>query len=310
MEFDKKKYIYITIVAVLAILTLYATYSLIKNGHPIDKTQKEYLRDANKLHNDGKYEEAIESYMEAYDFDGQQSLVNYNVAVNSLKKNYSQLKEAFNEEGTQLDKNIDSALVVANHRLKNAAILQDDVEKYSEIYHNIGVAYHMRDSMNVAAEAYKEALRKNPANENARYNLAVILYQMKKDQQQQEQDNKEEKEEKDKEKEKQKKKDQQQQKQDNKEEKEEKDKEKEKQKKKDQQQQKQDNKEEKEDKDKGKQKKKDQQQQDPREEEKDEELEKIERELKALMQEERKLREKIDNADKVNVRRRTFEKNW
>ena len=267
MEFDKRKYIYITIVVLLAVLTLYVTYSLIKDGHPIDKTQNEHLRDANELHNDGKYEEAIESYMEASDFDSRQSLVNYNIAVNSLKKNYNQLNEAFNEEGTQLDKNIDLALVAANKKLEKAALLQDDVEKYSEVYHNIGVAYHMRDSLNAAAEAYKEALRKDPANENARYNLAVILYQMKQNQEQQ------------------------QQKQDNK------DKEKEEKDKKQEKQEIQDKKEEQ------------QEQQNSEQQEKDEELKKIERELKALMQEEMKVREKIDNAEKVKVRR-SNRKNW
>lgn len=194
MEFDKRKYIYITIVAVLAGLTLYVAYSLIKNGHPIDKSQKEYLRDANKLHNDSLYEEAVESYMKASEFDNKQSLVDYNIAVNSLKKNYNQLKAAFNEEGTKLDSAVDSALVVANNRLKEAAIMQDDVEKYSEAFHNIGVANHMRDSLNAAVEAYKEALRKNPANENARYNLAVILYQKKQEEQQQQQQQQEKKE--------------------------------------------------------------------------------------------------------------------
>lgn len=195
MEFDKRKYIYIAIVAVLAILTLYVTYSLIKNGHPIDKSQKEFIRKANELHNDGMYEEAVEHYMKASEFYNQQSLVDYNIAVNSLRKNYDQLKAAFNEEGTKLDKNVDSALVVADKRLKEAAIMQGNREKYSEIYHNVGVTSHMRDSLNAAAEAYKEALRKNPANEDARYNLAVVLYQIKQNQEQQQQ-NKQEKQEK------------------------------------------------------------------------------------------------------------------
>ncbi len=258
MEFDKRKYIYITIVAVLAGLTLYVAYSLIKNGHPIDKSQKEYLRDANKLHNDSLYEEAVESYMKASEFDNQQSLVNYNIAVNSLKKNYKQLKAAFNEDGTELGQTVDSALVVANNRLKEAAIMQDDVEKYSEAFHNIGVANHMRDSLNAAAEAYKEALRKNPANENARYNLAVVLYQKKQQQQQQQQQQQDKQEKKEKEKEKEKEKQQQE---------------------KQQQQQ------------------EEQQQQDSQQQEKDEELEKIEQMLNALKQDEKELREKIKNVE-------------
>ena len=87
MNFDKRKYIYLAIVTILAIATLYVIYSLIKDGAPTDRSQNEYIRDANELHNDSLYEEAVEPYMKALEFGKQQSLVNYNIATNSLKKN-------------------------------------------------------------------------------------------------------------------------------------------------------------------------------------------------------------------------------
>ena len=91
MDLNKRKYTYIAIAAVLAAVTLYVAYSLIKDGHPTSKSQNEYLRKANELHKDSLYEQAVEPYMRALEFNKHQSLVNYNTAMNSLNKNYKHL---------------------------------------------------------------------------------------------------------------------------------------------------------------------------------------------------------------------------
>lgn len=265
-----KKYTYITVAAFVAVVALYVTYSLIRYGSPTTKSQNEYLIEANRLHNDSLFEEAVEPYMKGLTFDKQRSLVNYNIATNSLKMNYEQLNKAFVEEGYQLDAVTDSALVEAMGRLIIASYGLADTARYSSIFHNIGVTNHMRDSLEIAAEAYKEALRKNPADEDARYNLAVILYQMKKNQQNQQQEN-----------------------QDKKEQEEEK---------KQQEQQK----EEQEKKEQEQQENSQQQQQEQEQEEK----EKIEQMLKALMQDEKEIREKMEEAEKVKVNGGYIEKNW
>ena len=284
MNSYKNKYIYIAIAAIVALATLYVTYSLIKDGHPMVKSQNEHLIKANELHNDSLYEEAVESYMRALDFDKQQSLVNYNIATNSLNNNLKLLTKSFNEEGYILDSTVVSALGDANNKFVEAAKREGDGLKYSEIYYNLGVAKHMQDSLSIAAEAYKETLRKNPSDEDARYNLAVILYQMKQNQQNQQnqQQNQENKQQ------------QQQQQQD----KEERDK-KEQQKEKENQQQDKENKENKEDKE----------QQQKEQKKQDEELEKIEQMLKALMQDEKKIREKLEEKEGIKVNR-SIEKNW
>ena len=278
MNFDKKKYSYIAIVTVLAVITLYVTYILIKDGHPTEKSQNEYLIKANDLHNDSLYEEAVESYMRAFGFNKQQSLVNYNVATNLLKKNHKLLSRAFNEEKYKLDSTVVTALNDAESKLVDAAKTQEDSEKYSLIYHNIGVGKHMQDSLEIAAEAYKEALRKNPYNEDARYNLAVILYQMKQDgqqgggqgQQPQNQENNGNEEENQ---------DQQQEQQE-------------------QQQEQQENTEE----------KQDEQEEQQQQKEQDEELEKIEQMLNALLQDEKEIMEKLEESEKKKEKK--VKKNW
>lgn len=276
MNFDKRKYTYIAIVAVIAIATIYVTYSLVKDGSPTVKSQNEYLVEANRLHKDSLFEAAVEPYLKAGSFDKQRGVVNYNTATNSIMKNYVPLNKSFNEEGYQLDAAVDSALVEATSRLQYAGEYVTDSANYSSVYHNIGVTTHMRNDLNAAAEAYKEALRKNPADEDARYNLAVIMYQMKNNQQQNQQ--------------------QQQQQQQNQEQQQEQQQE--------EQQQQQQNEEQQD------QQQNQQQQQQQDEKEMQEDKEKIEQMLKALMQDEKEIREKMEEAEKVNVKSRTIEKNW
>ena len=265
MGFDKRKYIYMAVVAVVAAATLYVIYSLVRYGSPTEKSQNEYLIEANRLHNDSLYEAAVEPYIKAGNFNAQQSLVNYNTATNTIKKNYTQLNKAFNEDGYKLEAGVDSALVEATQRLAIAGESQSDTARYSSVYHNMGVTDHMRGELEKAAEAYKEALRKNPADEDARYNLAVILHQMKNNQnQQQQQDQQQEQQEQQQEQQ-----EQQQEQQD-----------KEQQKQEEQQQEEQQQNQE--------EKQQQQQQQSAGEEENDKE--KMEQMLKALMQDEKEIR--------------------
>ena len=272
MTFDKRKYIYIAIASLLAAAAVYVSYVLIAEGSPTVKSRNEYLVSANSLHQDSLYDEAVEPYMKAVAFDAHNSLANYNAATNSLMRNYPQLRKSFNEEGYKLSADIDSAIVDLLDRYAVAAEFQSDTAKYSSIYQNIGVTLHMLDSLQLAAEAYKEALRKNPADEDARYNLAVILHQMKNDDQSQ-QDKQEQQ--------------QQQQKEE----------------KQDEQNQEEQQKEEQQPK---------QPQQPKQQEQKESEKEKdnVEQMLKALMQDEKELREKMDKLQKAKDAKSTIEKNW
>lgn len=284
MGFDKRKYIYMAVVAVVAAATLYVIYSLVRYGSPTEKSQNEYLIEANRLHNDSLYEAAVEPYMKAADFNTQESLVNYNMATNAIMRIFPQLSKVFNEEGYKLEAAVDSSLVQAIQTLATAGKSQTDTAKYSSIYHNMGVTVHMRGELEKAAEAYKEALRKNPSDEDARYNLAVILHQMKNNQNQQNQQQEQQEEKQEEEQQQQ----EQQQQEENKE-----------QEQKEQEQQQQNNDE---------QQQQQQQQQSASEEENDKE--KMEQMLKALMQDEREIREKMEELEKAKSKSRSIEKNW
>ena len=272
MNFDKRKYTLIAVAAILLVATIYAMSSLIINGTPTVKSQNEFLKEANRLHNDSLFEQAVEPYMKACAMDGQESLAKYNTAVNSIMKNYPTLATTFNEEGYKPDSAQIIALNDAVKKLGEAGVGLSDTAKYSSVYQNIGVVKHMNNELDAAAEAYKEALRKNPADEDARYNLAVILYQKQQNDQNQNQQNQQD------EQQEQEQHQQQQQQEQNKDEQ--------------QQQQQEQN--------------KDEQQQDEKEIE--EEKEKIEQMLKALMQDEKEIREKMEKAEKA--KQKNLEKNW
>ena len=57
--------------------------------------------------------------------------------------------------------------------------------KLAQIYHNMGVILQSSKQLPQCIEAYKEALRNNPKDDETRYNLALAQKQLKDQQQQQ-----------------------------------------------------------------------------------------------------------------------------
>ncbi len=171
------------------------------------------------------------------------------------KKIYQQAQEASKKAATEFEK---------------AAKVVDDPEKVNKVQYNMGNAHLMGGEVDKGIEAYKEALRNDPADEDARYNLAYAQF-LKKKQEQQQQDQQQQ--------------DQQQQDQ--------------------QQDEKQDQKNQ--DQQKDDQKKEDQQQQ---EQKKDElSKEDAEKMLEALAKQEKDLQDKL-NKKKVKVQPIKIEKDW
>jgi tetratricopeptide (TPR) repeat protein len=63
----------------------------------------------------------------------------------------------------------------------------DDVEKSAQIWHNIGNSLLEDRQYGPSIEAYKNSLRKNPYDDDTRYNLAYARQKLKEQQQQQQQ---------------------------------------------------------------------------------------------------------------------------
>lgn len=163
-------------------------------GHVFaQKTDRDYLRSGNKLYNDSLFIKAEVDYRKALEINPKSTDAMYNLA-NSLL-----MQQKANE---------------AMEQFESVSKIEKDKSKLAQIYHNMGVILHVNKQYPQCIEAYKEALRNNPKDDETRYNLA-LAQKMLKDQQQQNQDQQQEQKQEQKEDEKQDQQDQQDQQQQN-----------------------------------------------------------------------------------------------
>ena len=80
----------------------------------------------------------------------------------------------------------------AMEQLDAASRLEKDKEKLAHIYHNMGVILQASKQLPQCIEAYKQALRNNPKDDETRYNLALAQKLLKDQQQQQDQNQQQE----------------------------------------------------------------------------------------------------------------------
>lgn len=182
MNSSKSKYIYIALIVLASIIVAYSTYSLIVHGSPTSKSVREYLINGNELHEDSLFEKAMKPYGRAYSMDTLNSISSYNNGTNILLKNYKDVKGGNPDPQTVLD-----GYKEAERMFGKAIENSNDKDELAKANHNLGLSFHLRDTLQAAEAAYKEALRNDPTNENTRYNLAVVQYLLKNDNQQQQQ---------------------------------------------------------------------------------------------------------------------------
>ena len=143
------------------------------------QSDRDYIRSGNKLFRAGKYAEAEVDYRKAIEKNGKnpQAIYNLGNALMAQKK--------------------DSAAI---EQFQTAAKLETNQQRKAQFYHNIGVICQGHQMFGEAIEAYKEALRNNPNDDDSRYNLELCKRQQKQqnqnnqNQQQQNKDNKDKKE--------------------------------------------------------------------------------------------------------------------
>lgn len=233
--------------------TFMATVSISAYGQ---KTTREYLRSGNRLFKDSTFVKAEVDYRKALDLDPKSTDAIYNLGNSLLMQ--EKAKEAMEQ-------------------FEAASRIEKDKEKLAQIYHNMGVILQSSKQLPQCIEAYKEALRNNPKDDETRYNLALAQKQLKDQQQNQDQQNQNQDQKKD------------QQKQD----------------------QKQDDKQQQQNKDQKDQNKKDQQQdqnQQQQQQKNQMSKENAEQLLKAAMQDEKDVQEKVKKA--IQMQGKKLEKNW
>ncbi len=132
---------------------------------------KNYIRKGNELYNQGKYVEAENEYKKAIEINPNYDKSNYNFGNTQFLQN--KMKEA-----------------KAQYELVSKTTKDNFIKADSE--HNLGNIAMKEKKYDQAVEAYKNALRKNPKDDETRYNLA-LAQKMLKDQQQKKKDKKDNK---------------------------------------------------------------------------------------------------------------------
>nr|WP_321480282.1 tetratricopeptide repeat protein [uncultured Bacteroides sp.] len=143
------------------------------------KAERDYIRKGNRSFNDSVFVDAEVNYRKALDANPNSAVAMYNLG-NTLSQE-KKIKEAVEQYTT-------------------AAKLEKDKGKLAKIYHNAGVLFQASKNYKQAVDAYKMSLRNNPKDNETRYNLALALSMLKKQQQQKDKnkDNKQDQKKKDK----------------------------------------------------------------------------------------------------------------
>ena len=130
------------------------------------QTDRQYIRQGNKFFRSGDYPNAEVSYRKA------------------IEKNPKNPQAAFNLGNALMAQKKDSAAVM---QFDSASKLETNPLRKAKAFHNVGVVCQSHKMYGEAIEAYKSALRLNPADNETRYNLVLCKHQQQKQQQNQQQ---------------------------------------------------------------------------------------------------------------------------
>ncbi len=122
----------------------------------IAQTDRQHIRQGNKAFRGGKYDKAEVAYSKALDKKPDNSQALYNMGCVLMHK-----------------ENTPGADSLAVEKFEEAAKLETNKIRKAMSYHNIGVIFQAAKDYAQAINAYREALRNNPKDDQTRYNLAL-----------------------------------------------------------------------------------------------------------------------------------------
>lgn len=138
------------------------TMLLMMSSVVMAQSDRKLVREGNKLYHSQKYSQADNAYRKA------------------LGKNAGNPQAIYNLGCALMSQGNDSAAIV---QFNNAAKLEHNKSRRAKSYHNIGVILQKKQDYGEAIEAYKNALRNNPNDNDTRYNLVACKRQQKQQQQ-------------------------------------------------------------------------------------------------------------------------------
>jgi Ca-activated chloride channel homolog len=134
----------------------------------IAQSSKKLIHDGNKLYEQKKYNEAEIDYRKSINTKENPFIGNYN------------LGNTFYQQGKYEE---------ASQQFQTASSLKDVTpDQLSKSYHNLGNALLKDKKFEESIQAYKQALKQNPKDNDTRYNLAYAQSMLQQQQQQQKQD--------------------------------------------------------------------------------------------------------------------------
>lgn len=152
-------------------------FGLLSNSR--EKEMRRNIRRGNKMLRSGQRDKALESYIKAYKADSTNTLVNYNLGT-----------AMFPDEWKIMPSDTTRDKTMARH-LSLAAGKDDNRIHKAAAFHNMGVLYQTRANQSKdqnkkyqcliqAIDAYRNALRNNPHDDEARYNMVLCEKQLPK----------------------------------------------------------------------------------------------------------------------------------
>ena len=166
-------------VAAVAIMAMAPAPAQAKDTQPTDdsnRNERNAIRRGNKLYNERRYAEAEVEYKKALQYNPDSDKATFNLALAYL-----------NQGGTDDPQDQNSPLNQATTLLQNLVRTSNDEGLVSRAYYNLGNVAFNKQNYDESIEMYKNTLRRNPDDDDARDNLR-LAQKKKQEQEQQQQD--------------------------------------------------------------------------------------------------------------------------
>ena len=162
---------------------------LLSSNYSHSQNKVELLNKGNDKYNAEEFEQAETLYKEALDKDNHYYKANLNVGHALFRQAHILIKQ---QDSLGIKK-----LEESERFYNNSVELTENKNQKAESYYNLGNAQLLSQKLEESIKSYKKSLRLIPDNINAKKNLALAQYLLKKQEEEQEknQDKKEEKEE-------------------------------------------------------------------------------------------------------------------
>lgn len=172
----KNSLLFVLVLLIGSATSTYATDKTTKVEDTSVKKERNFIRSGNKLYKEKRYAEAEVEYKKALQINPNSEVATYNLSTVLIRQgggvNKDDAKKDQNDPITQAQKMLDNLVRTSNNNNLTA-----------KAFYNLGNIEYNREQYQAAIDHYKNSLRRNPDDDQARENLR--LAQLKQQQQNQ-----------------------------------------------------------------------------------------------------------------------------